>query len=65
MKREKERIGFMKEPTKILGDERRAYILKRLQESRDPITGSELASITNVSRQVIVGDVTLDRKSVV
>ncbi|RSD23293.1 transcription repressor NadR [Mesobacillus subterraneus] len=49
----------MKETTKILGDERRAYILKRLQESREPITGSELASITNVSRQVIVGDITL------
>lgn len=49
----------MKEPIKILGDERREYILKRLQESRDPITGSELASITNVSRQVIVGDITL------
>ncbi len=49
----------MKEPTKILGDERRAYILKTLQESREPITGSELAAITNVSRQVIVGDITL------
>jgi uncharacterized protein len=49
----------MKEPTKILGDERRAYILKRLQDSREPITGSELATITNVSRQVIVGDITL------
>jgi uncharacterized protein len=49
----------MKEPVKILGDERRAFILSRLQESREPITGSELASITNVSRQVIVGDITL------
>jgi uncharacterized protein len=49
----------MKEPTKILGDERRAYILKRLQDSSEPITGSDLASITNVSRQVIVGDITL------
>lgn len=49
----------MKEPTKILGDERRAYILKRLQESNEPITGGDLATITNVSRQVIVGDITL------
>jgi uncharacterized protein len=49
----------MKEPTKILGDERREFILKRLQESREPITGGELAAITNVSRQVIVGDITL------
>lgn len=49
----------MSEPTKILGDERRAYILKQLQNSKAPITGSELASDTNVSRQVIVGDITL------
>lgn len=49
----------MKEPTKILGDERRAYILKRLQDSSEPITGGDLAAITNVSRQVIVGDITL------
>ena len=49
----------MSEPTKILGEERRAFILSRLKESREPITGSELASITNVSRQVIVGDITL------
>ncbi|WP_210366763.1 transcription repressor NadR [Bacillus sp. REN3] len=49
----------MSEPTKILGDERRSYILKRLRESKEPITGSELASETNVSRQVIVGDITL------
>lgn len=49
----------MSEPIKILGDERRAFILNRLKESREPITGSELASIANVSRQVIVGDITL------
>jgi uncharacterized protein len=59
MKSEKEWTGLMKEPIKILGDERRAYILKLLQESSEPKTGSELASITNVSRQVIVGDITL------
>jgi len=49
----------MSEPIKILGDERRAFILNRLKESREPITGSELAATTNVSRQVIVGDITL------
>lgn len=49
----------MNEPTKIFGEERRAFILKVLKESKEPITGSELASRTNVSRQVIVGDITL------
>lgn len=49
----------MKEPVKFFGNERREYILKILQDSREPITGSELAAITNVSRQVIVGDITL------
>lgn len=49
----------MKEHTKILGEDRRAYILKVLKEGSDPVTGSELASMTNVSRQVIVGDITL------
>lgn len=49
----------MSNPTKILGDERRNFILRRLQASLEPITGSELAAIANVSRQVIVGDITL------
>lgn len=44
---------------KILGDERRELILDWLQTSNEPITGSELAAKTNVSRQVIVGDITL------
>lgn len=44
---------------KLLGEERRAWILNRLKENSSPITGSELAEQTNVSRQVIVGDMTL------
>lgn len=44
---------------KILGDERRELILNWLKESDKPITGSELAARTNVSRQIIVGDITL------
>lgn len=44
---------------KILGDERRRLIVTWLQTSQEPITGSELAMKTNVSRQVIVGDITL------
>jgi len=44
---------------KVLGNERRELILSWLQSRHEPITGSELAMKTNVSRQVIVGDITL------
>lgn len=44
---------------KILGDERRSLILKWLKEAKEPITGSTLAERTNVSRQVIVQDISL------
>jgi uncharacterized protein len=49
----------MAEQKKILGDERRAFILQLLKDSPVPLTGGELATRTNVSRQVIVGDITL------
>lgn len=49
----------MKEQKKILGEERRAFLLQMLKESSVPITGSEFASKTKVSRQVIVGDITI------
>lgn len=49
----------MAEQKKILGEERRALILQWLKDSPTPLTGSELAAQTNVSRQVIVGDITL------
>lgn len=49
----------MAEPKKLLGEERRAWILQQLKDSPSPMTGSELAIKTNVSRQVIVGDITL------
>jgi uncharacterized protein len=49
----------MAEQKKILGEERRALILQQLKDSPVPLTGSELANRTNVSRQVIVGDITL------
>lgn len=49
----------MTETKKILGEERRAFILQLLKNSVEPLTGSDLASRTNVSRQVIVGDITL------
>ncbi|MCR2820527.1 transcription repressor NadR [Lederbergia panacisoli] len=44
---------------KIYGNERREMLLSLLKNSTAPITGSKLAEITNVSRQVIVGDITL------
>ncbi len=49
----------MTEQKKILGEERRSLILQLLKDSTEPLTGSELAARTNVSRQVIVGDITL------
>lgn len=44
---------------KVLGEERRELLLTLLKNSKEPITGSDLANQTNVSRQVIVGDVSL------
>ncbi|HJV16851.1 MAG TPA: transcription repressor NadR [Bacillales bacterium] len=49
----------MTEQKKLLGEERRSHLLQLLKEADAPITGSELAAKTNVSRQVIVGDITL------
>jgi len=50
---------IMNENEKILGDERRQLIVDTLQTSDKPITGRILGEMTNVSRQVIVGDITL------
>lgn len=44
---------------KILGTERRNLLIKTLKNSSAPIPGRELGDMMNVSRQVIVGDVTL------
>ncbi len=41
------------------GNERRKMILERLRQSSEPVTGSELAEQMNVSRQVIVQDISL------
>ena len=49
----------MKTVKKISGEDRREHILSLLKESDVPFTGSELAAKTNVSRQVIVGDISL------
>ncbi|WP_432358982.1 transcription repressor NadR [Sporosarcina sp. UB5] len=44
---------------KMPGNERRQLILKTLKKADTPLTGKELGELTNVSRQVIVGDITL------
>lgn len=44
---------------KMPGEERRQLILETLQKAEKPMTGKELGDLTNVSRQVIVGDITL------
>ncbi|MFD1736048.1 transcription repressor NadR [Bacillus salitolerans] len=44
---------------KLAGEERRQYLLDVLKNSQAPMKGSELAVKANVSRQVIVGDMSL------
>lgn len=44
---------------KLLGEERRTKILSLLQQATTPLTGADLAKFANVSRQVIVNDITL------
>ncbi|MFD1019963.1 transcription repressor NadR [Thalassobacillus hwangdonensis] len=43
----------------VKSSERRERILNLLKHSREPIKGSDLAEMLDVSRQVIVGDVSL------
>lgn len=44
-------------------DERREKILQTLKQAQTPLTGSELSNIYKVSRQIIVGDITVLRAS--
>ncbi|MEH7380406.1 transcription repressor NadR [Bacillus sp. JJ1533] len=44
---------------KLLGEKRRESIIKWLRESPTPIIGEELSNRANVSRQVIVQDISL------
>lgn len=43
------------------GDERRAHIVELLREASAPLSGTSLARVTGVSRQVIVQDIALLR----
>ena len=44
---------------KMLGEKRRLEILNLLKKQNGPITGTDLAKHTNVSRQVVVNDINL------
>lgn len=44
---------------RLTGDERRNYLLSWLKNASSPLTGSELAEKSSVSRQVIVQDISL------
>lgn len=44
---------------KLKGPERREWIFSFLKEQEHPVTGTEIARLTQVSRQVIVNDITL------
>ena len=45
----------------MTGEERRTHILKRLQETDTPLSGTALAKEFHVSRQIIVQDIALMR----
>ncbi|TQR17758.1 transcription repressor NadR [Psychrobacillus soli] len=49
----------MNENEKILGEARLEFIVQTLRTTNKPIPGRELGEMTNVSRQVIVSDITL------
>lgn len=49
-------VNLMK---KLLGEERRIELLALLKNAKQPLTGTDLAKHTNVSRQVIVNDMNL------
>ncbi|HHU19983.1 MAG TPA: transcription repressor NadR [Bacilli bacterium] len=49
----------MSKKNKLIGKERREAIIEWLENSEQPLTGSELAERAGVSRQVIVQDVSL------
>ncbi len=49
----------MTEGTKLTGAKRRDMLLHWLKEAGSPLTGGELAKKANVSRQVIVQDISL------
>lgn len=49
----------MSNKEKMAASQRQKLILRYLKKSSDPITGSQFAKMTNVSRQVIVQDISI------
>ena len=47
----------------MTGEERRAYIVEQIKKSNRPLSGTKLAEVCDVSRQVIVQDIALIRAS--
>jgi len=45
----------------MTGEERRIKILKKLEDAEAPLSGSSLAKLFHVSRQIIVQDIALIR----
>jgi hypothetical protein len=58
---ERNTVGGVKVDTKskLLGEKRRHFLLSYLQQEKKPVTGTELADLAGVSRQVIVQDIAL------
>jgi uncharacterized protein len=53
----------MNKAEKLKGDDRRTQLMNWLKETSEPLSGSSLAAKTNVSRQVIVQDMSLLKAS--
>ena len=49
----------------MTGEERRMKILRKLQETDTPLSGTALAKAFHVSRQIIVGDIATDGTMVI
>lgn len=47
----------------MTGEERRAFLIEQIKKSSKPLSGTKLAEICDVSRQVIVQDIALIRAS--
>lgn len=63
MNREDQRISMSKEECKISmsGQERREKMVSMLQNTNEPVSGTTLAKLLDVSRQVVVQDIALLR----
>lgn len=54
-----ERRTFILKDEKMTAAERQEFIISQLKKAKEPISGSQFAKMTNVSRQVIVQDISI------